>query len=234
MARILYTNGCSWAVGAGINKDPGMLAPIKYAWPQLLSDRLGCKVINDAMGGGSNARILRTTCDFILNYPPSDYKNLTVIIGWTTCERDEIFIQHGGTRAWYMFNAMQPFTQCHLGEIDIDIRNDIAYYQRIYIMNMYNHQVNLAKYIQQKLLLSNLLENLGIEYIFFNSIPPSFDPVDMDEYTTKLDKIKNNKFIEFTFNEYLYNKNIKLSSCSHPPKEGHIVWADYLYDKLHT
>ena len=75
---ILYANGDSHSFGLGIKKDQTFCA--------LTATRLGYQLINAAKSGASNARILRTTREYLANSIP-DF----VLIGWTTWEREEWF-----------------------------------------------------------------------------------------------------------------------------------------------
>lgn len=59
--------------------------PSKFAWPQVLGDKLNLEVINKSICGSSNIKILKEI--LIFNFLPTDL----VIIGWTFILRDHIF-----------------------------------------------------------------------------------------------------------------------------------------------
>lgn len=109
---ILYANGCSHTAAAeavvadcfaqddgghGIDRRPH---PINLAasWCSHVAKSLDYKLICEAESGGSNARILRTTRQWIQN---SAAKDALLIIQWTTWEREEWL--HRGV--WYQVNA---------------------------------------------------------------------------------------------------------------------------------
>lgn len=244
--KMLYANGCSWTYGDGISEHPGFprthnagidyQSMKNYAWPAVLSNRLGCDVLNEGLAGGSNARILRTTCDFILDYPAADYKDLTVVIGWTTPDRSEVYMSHDVHPGWIRFNSAEQIIQLNNEKFNKSEIDDLIEYKRIYVSHMYHHDINLSRCIHEKFMLSNLLENLGIKYIFFDSLPVDWDlgDIPLSEYDTAINKIKNNNFIDITFHQFCMDNNIKLSSCEHPMIDGHILWADLLYKQLRT
>ena len=81
---ILLTNGCSFTQGIYDNFE-------EYdAWPYQLGKLLGCDVVNLAKGGGSNARIFRTTIEYLLENQPN-----YVAIAWTQTDRHELPYRDG-------------------------------------------------------------------------------------------------------------------------------------------
>lgn len=78
---ILYVNGDSNSTGITGGH-----------WVEKLQQHYQCQVINHSLAGGSNPRILRTTRDFFEN-SSYDKKDLFVIIGWTSWEREEWLFQ---------------------------------------------------------------------------------------------------------------------------------------------
>lgn len=105
---ILYVNGDSHTAAAeAVNphafaEDDGRLfylgrAPhpenLAVSWGKLLSLALNCGLKCDAESASSNARILRTTREYIAN--STLYQDLLVVIQWSTWEREEWL--HNGT-----------------------------------------------------------------------------------------------------------------------------------------
>ena len=76
---LLYTIGDSFTYGAELDE------PKKQAWPRLVADRLGYKLVNLAKPGASNDYIIRTTVEFLETRTPD-----IAIIAWTTPDRLEI------------------------------------------------------------------------------------------------------------------------------------------------
>ena len=111
---ILYVNGDSHTAAAeAVNPhawamDDGELfhmgraphpANLAVSWGQLLATTLKASFHCGAEAGGSNARILRTTRDWLANTPRN--QDLLVIIQWSTWEREEWFIDND----YYQVNA---------------------------------------------------------------------------------------------------------------------------------
>src|SRR5690348_4076041 len=112
MIRTLYANGCSFTAGAELeHEDPKLLESMipadrfnpnsavrKYrramSWPSRLGSLIGTeKAINEARSGGSNARTVRLTTNFVGQYladggQPDD---LMVCVGFTALSRHERF-----------------------------------------------------------------------------------------------------------------------------------------------
>ena len=62
---LLYTIGDSFTYGVELDK------PEKQAWPRLVADRLGYKLVNLAKPGASNDYIIRTTVEFLETRTPT-------------------------------------------------------------------------------------------------------------------------------------------------------------------
>ena len=111
---ILYVNGDSHTAGAeAVNShswamdDPDLFhlgrSPhpdnLAVSWGKVLSQPLRASFYCDAQAGGSNARILRTTRDWLHNTPVN--QDLLIIIQWSTWEREEWLING----EYYQVNA---------------------------------------------------------------------------------------------------------------------------------
>lgn len=111
---ILYVNGCSHTAAAeavvpaafavddgrnGIDRRPHP-ANLAASWCTWVARSLNRNLICQAESGGSNARILRTTREWIANNPII-CKDTLFVIQWTTWEREEWF--HRGV--YYQVNA---------------------------------------------------------------------------------------------------------------------------------
>jgi len=112
---ILYVNGDSHTAAAeAVNAhafaedDPflnylGRLphpANLAVSWGNRLSNNLRAGFHCDAESAASNARIIRTTQDWIRDYPATIHEIL-IIIQWSTWERTEWLINN----KWYQINA---------------------------------------------------------------------------------------------------------------------------------
>lgn len=105
----LYANGCSFTWGGELfknthdeynnildenNPTEANQRRLNITWPKHLSDLLGCTEFhNQAMGCGSNARIVRKTLDFFTHkiIAGEDLSDWVVAIQWTEPSRFEVF-----------------------------------------------------------------------------------------------------------------------------------------------
>jgi hypothetical protein len=112
---ILYINGDSHAAGAEAMLPHGWAEDDGQFWGQgrhphpdneavsfgaELAQLLGCERINQSQSGGSNARIIRTTTQWI-EQNPTQLADTFMLIQWSTWEREEWL--HNGV--WHQVNA---------------------------------------------------------------------------------------------------------------------------------
>ena len=97
---ILFTNGCSWTWGGGLNVPGDNFGDNLYAgverqkllWPYHLGLKLNAeKTVNLSMGCGSNERIARTTFDWLQQQTLEDIKKTVAVIQITKVNRYEYY-----------------------------------------------------------------------------------------------------------------------------------------------
>jgi len=86
MIEKIYINGCSWSAGHDLDDMEN------DSWPGQLAELTGLEVINEAMCGGSNHRILRKTMKF-LSENKSDWDKILVIPAWSCPSRTEFYFE---------------------------------------------------------------------------------------------------------------------------------------------
>jgi hypothetical protein len=259
MIDFLYANGCSWTAGNGIQDDPSLsdLEPVERwshlvpnAWPSVVAEKLGVEHINEAQGAGSNARMVRTTCDFLRNYPKEKYSSLVVMLGWTTVDRNEVYLREDEKEGWCMFNATQPVSS-HGVPFRPDFSKDylriIDEWQKDYILNVYSNHNNYVKFLQEMYLMSNLLENLGIRYLFFSSLPwrtawmPNHDSFDISErFAQEIAAVQKPCILNTRDSDESLNvmsifcniNQIPMATDCHTMIEGHRRWGEHLYQEF--
>lgn len=91
---ILFTNGCSWTWGSGLelwtagNHD----RRLQLVWPYHLGKLLSAEqVVNLAEGCGSNQRVLRTTYDWLISQSKEVLRETTAVIQLTQLSRFEFY-----------------------------------------------------------------------------------------------------------------------------------------------
>lgn len=96
---ILFTNGCSWTWGGGLepffmgsNNLPDHDRRLKLLWPEHLGKLLNAdKTVNLSDGCGSNQRIMRTTYRWLLEQSEEDLKQTIPVLQFTEWSRLEIY-----------------------------------------------------------------------------------------------------------------------------------------------
>lgn len=246
---VLYANGCSWTAGNGIEHDPlFQKVPVdnlsrawtQLSWPAHLSSLIGADTyINDAMGGGSNQRIVRTTCDFIRTWARTKDSNLVVVIGWTSCERREIYAKYHDCAGYISLNPWQKFSD--------QIKNsaktwskylikELTHYHWLHSRYLMDPQDSTGQFLREVWLLSNMLDNLGIKYLFFSSISgfgfPGTGIIMDDAMAATVDHMSHPRFMgmdkDYTMSRFCYDQGHALSPCHHPMISAHKAWAEHL------
>lgn len=268
MIETLYVNGCSWTMGAEIEKYPEFDAflssiGLKYKepfdpvhlglvdangeikstafdyydhfnWPGELKRLLDIpNVINDATGGASNARILRTTVNRVLSMSQHERDTTFIVIGWTIADRDEICID----KNWHRFNPAYKFSSTVERNLldDEDLISKVDNFQDEYISTIFNDYHRIHSYFQNVYLLSNLLENLKIKYYFFNALPTWWgdgpDKVDCNVSIEFPEQIKwHNRHpkihpIDQTMFQFINQHGLWPVHIGHPGPIAHSAWA---------
>lgn len=261
MINLLYTNGCSWTAGNGIEQDPSLAhLPIEerwkkfstLSWPNLVADKLNVDVINESLGATSNKRMVRTTVNFLKNYK-GDYSKLLVILGWTSVDRSEIYVEEDNQRkGWIMFNCSQPASshgKFWLHDLSDNYVKKIDKWQKDYIIDIYSSYERFHQYFLEMFLMKHCLENYGIKYIFFNSLTwknydfswsrtPNFNPVidfANDIKNLQCANLLNLRDCDESLNvmhKFCTKNNLPMAPDGHTMIEGHARWADHLYQEI--
>lgn len=229
-----------------VDKDGNIVSRLDYHydnfnWPGQLKKKLGAKtLINHALGGGSNSRILRTTLEYVMSLPPEERGTTLIVIGWTVSERDEIYVK----KSWERWNLAQKFsaTVDRLKISDQDFIDSVDKFQDGYMGLVYDDYANLLKYFNDTYLLSNTLKNLGIKHLFFNALPAWWEA---GELKTDCDPIielpvqlnlheTNNNILSFRDNMmgFVTRENYAVGKYLHPLVNAHQLWGTHLLQQL--
>jgi len=195
--------------------------------------------INESVGGGSNERIVRKTTKFLFNYPKENLKNLFVIIGWTSFDRNEIFLKKH--KRWERFNPNHEFINTlefprDYTDFEIKFLNK---YHEDYVLKIHSEYERILSLYQQKYLLSNLLDNLGVKYLFFDvfAFERGFlgnNPINEINYDDVFFWNDNHKNIISDINMDSFMKKYKfpIAPHLHPMIEGHKNWGEKICNEL--
>jgi hypothetical protein len=272
MIKTLYVNGCSWTEGYLLEEEPHVLSfansigyeitqlrnakkngqPVPFPpfevynnfnWAGHIAKNLGIdNIINRAEGGGSNARILRTTVDYVRGLSQQEKQETLVVIGWTLSDRSELYLDdRQGSAHWMLFNGAQSFRSL----IPRGIYED-SFFDRIsdfwdnYVLDVHSTYACMYNFFQQSELLANFLENQGIKYYFFNSFPIFWGIHDVDlskhqELRILSENYNNNYSVlptSITFAEFVgEDKSLQLSD-GHPNSLAYRLWAYYITEHI--
>ena len=237
---IVYVNGDSHGVGAELvtqtrngivlefNDDTKNYQPaccdtnnidlecIKRSYSQLLADRLNAKLVCEAESGGSNARILRVTRNYLKNNCPN-----LVVIGWSPFEREEW--QHNG--------IYYQITGGGVSSVPAELANK---YKQWVIDNSDPVAIN-SKTISMHREIFNLhqeLLELNIPHIFFNTFNSFQFIPDMGGTPVEWDNYYIEPYLEsHTYCMWLKNQNYQTVSPTsmHFGPKGHQAWANLLF-----
>lgn len=212
----------------------------EFTWGKNVADKLNLTLVNDSTGGGSNARIVRTTMDFVRTLSPEQRKQTLVIIGWSVPDRNEICINDtSDIPTWFRFNSTQKFSKSltlnhTLSQSQVKLIDEV---HSLWITDVLNIYERIHCYFQGVYLLSNLLENLGIRYYFFNALPccNEHDITVQNNFGSWLDWHNNHNNIRrmnSTMYRFVDKNKYKIAPAGHPLVEAHAAWAEELLHDL--
>jgi len=184
---------------------------LAVSWGKKLSTLLKMAFYCDAESAASNARIIRTTKEWINNHT-QNYSDLFVVIGWSTWEREEWLIDD----VYYQINASGT---------DIVPDGYIEKYKEYITGINWRHKTKQAHNDITEL--HKWLEDRNIKHVFFNGNNT------FSQIQTKFDF--GSTYIEpynkkFSYSDYIQSQDIHTVSSQsyHFGVNGHTSWAKYL------
>jgi hypothetical protein len=221
---ILYVNGDSHSAAAEaavpycFAQDDSLYHALGRI-PHPANERVsyGCNIANrlfaiyhtDAESASSNARIIRTTKQYIQNEGQPD----AIIIGWSTWEREE----------WLHDNV---YWQVNAGGVGDDWPEEIKERYKDYILTLdwAKAEAQAHRAIHQ---LHTELMDLRIPHLFFNTFNHfNLDPADW--HNSYLDPYDPKK----TYWQWLTDAGFKSNQSYHFGVSAHEKWAEYLLPHL--
>lgn len=201
---MIYANGDSHTAGIGV--------PVKLTFSQIVADHLQCKLVNDAVVGSSNARILRTTKEFLSNHTPK-----LIVIGWSTWEREE----------WFYNGQYYDVNSSGHSNLPTELVNKYKKWVVDQTPNVVDQKSSqLHKEIYE---LHCLLKDKNIPHVFFNCMYNFFSVEDKKDWKyCYIDPYKNDS----SYYWYLKNKGFTTDDWYHYKQDGHRAWANFLIDHI--
>lgn len=192
--KVLVADGDSWTAGDIV--DPNLFAEepwhvnhpdnrpyrLPKVWPHKLASKLNLECENISIAGSSNDGIIRrtvNTIDSILQkYKPEE---ILYIVGWSSPERKDFFYGDGAHRHW---ETMYP------GEIESyqGYTDELHKFYRQYVLNFWNPEEFITRYIQQVIFLDLLFKSKNIQYLFFDAFYESKESVFSKDHSLKSSK----------------------------------------------
>lgn len=235
---ILYTNGCSWTWGGGLdnhfitNNILDQEKRLSTVWPHHLGKLLGAdKVVNLSSGCGSNSRMIRTTLDWIKTLSRTECENTIAVLQFTEWSRFELYSQIDNNNEYE--NIQDRWLKCKvdtaiLTGAGVDPPDDVDN-----IIDFVNRKVTYETsivWVYQTLswlyALKGIFDNYGIKKYYFWHMGQSwkFWP---KEYK---DEVCNNFNILDKDEDWIYDRVNTIDT--HPNINGHKQIAHIIYNKI--
>ena len=220
---ILYVNGDSHSAGAEAvnsycfaNDDPFYYALGRIPHPDNERVSYGCNIANelfavlhcDAESASSNARIIRTTREYLEITKPD-----AIIIGWATWEREE-----------WLYNDI--YWQVNAGGVGHDWPDSIRERYINYIANLDPGEAENQAHADIHQFHSELAD-LKIPHLFFNTYN-HFVQTHKNWHDSYIDPYN----YDMTYYKWLMNNGCQPRRGYHFGADAHRKWADFLLPRL--
>lgn len=224
---ILFTNGCSWTWGGGLEpyhenddaKRTGLL------WPAHLGNKLGAReVVNLSWGCSSNQRIVRTTYDWFLKKYQGE--EIIAVIQWTEPSRYEYYVTEdplndfsNTATSWALIKSDLLLIPDH--NLSNKLKDDR--------LHTYTDIEGMYRSITHYAALDNLFKTFNVKYYywFFKLLLPYGSPEVYIDFVRK----NYNFLIKDQLGCYWEYDRVSPTD-NHPSIEGHRELADIIYKAM--
>lgn len=233
MIKFLYTNGDSFAFGQELD-GPRTSERFyefseyqrRHCYSGIIADRLNLEYMNEALPGGSNQRIYRTTLSTISQlletYKPNE---LFVLLSMT----------HANRREFYVTNRNNYYPHMSTSEPK-DINGPTHNLWKL-LTKEFEHEKSYYEFDQQNILgIQNFLRVNKIPYLMTWSMHHGLTYE--DEKRLILESVLKQRYAQRfyqypSFQEYVFT-TLKLTKApgGHPLADGHAAWANHLFDYI--
>ena len=178
----------------------------------IVADAIGYDVLNVAQGGASNARIMRTTREYLDNNRPD-----LILIGWTTWEREEWFHQD------QYYNVNSPGHD----PLPTDLQQ---LYKHWVIEQNENTLYAKSQYWHNEIFkLHSELVQKNIRHVFFNCMYDFFQTDNQQDWTGNfIGPYDNNS----SYYWWLTQQGFEADAWYHFGADGHRAWSTRLLDYI--
>ena len=246
--KTLFTNGCSWTFGGGLDQ-PDTREHITHlhdniVWPAHVQRLLNFdKQVNLAAGCGSNQRICRTTFDWLSKQTPETLKNTTAIIQWTCVDRYEYYVPKATEQYRILPGEPKPYLfQIPSRWAKVNPHGLVSHYEDTTDTNVlqdainryrtYTEQEGIMTWLTQLGFLHDLLNHYEVEHYFwqFSSVIKGYDKHIQDymyERFPFLEEARHHMWVYERIND------IKPETHDpHPSELGHKQLAKYIVEAI--
>ncbi len=232
MNKTLLTNGCSFTWGGGLTYHNSN-ERWSNIWPGILSEKIGYNDVNLSAGCGSNARIFRTTHDWITSQDSDTLSNTFAIIQFTEPSRYEFYQPewHKWTKIKIDVSQVRAISndeQDHLEELS----------QKRF--ETYTPEEGKYSFLSYLCATKSLLDSHNIPHAFF-----TYGHIEIGDYTfvdQNFNWVNNTMEQSDFYNMSCDNWGIKFKNArrqwdripndGHLSHDGHKEFAEYLVRKL--
>ena len=214
----LYTVGDSFTYGEELEDR-------NSAWPHVLGNLLGYNVVNEGKRGTGNHWCVKRTINAVTQHTPD-----LVVVGWTSCGRQEFNDEHGAFTIW-------PGCTEHAYWLNPD---QAAFADRGTLsrwLTQYSEPVyEFRNWIRQVILLQSFLKQCNIQYRFVNT----FDNLDLMQTLNHQAHDLINMIDTANFVGWPNQQMVEIMGDTpkgpggHPLELGHQLIAEAIYETLHT
>jgi hypothetical protein len=209
---ILYVNGDSHSYG----HDAG--GP-EFCYGKILADRLGAVLRLDATPAASNAKIIRTTRDYLKTNRPN-----AIIIGWSTWERTEWLYGN----EYYQFSAGNGLWANWPNEVKEQYKKFVIDRSTNFLNNAFQAHEELWNFY-------NEIKSYDIPFVFFNCYSNFKHIIAYGKPQYEWGGKYINPYDEnFTYYFWLKNQGYQPSNPEfyHYGADGQAAWAEFLLPHL--
>jgi len=224
---ILYVNGDSHSVGHGIHHENGMMfedaslkdsseaphpANFPYSYSAVLANKLGVDLVCQARSGGSIARSIRTTKQFV----NQTQGNVFVLIGLPSIEREE----------WYYEGVYYQINSGGHENLPDGLQRRYKEWVAAWADGGYDYYRRQQWIYQDVVELHQWLNKRDVKHLFFHTAQV-FNDQGMD-FGVNFVEPYGDPDSDFQFCRWLLNRNYSADSWGHFGADGHQAWAEFL------
>ena len=221
----ILINGCSYSAPAA-----------HRVYGDFLAEHFGAPLVNLALDGSSNQRLLRTSIEELTRLK-KEYQNPLVVVGWTFIRRLEVWYQ--GTHQ-KLISQIPDHTDSRFVTLDWIIGyNEATVEQKAMFGSEASIHKLLMDFYTNLYMFAHTLESQNVDYCFFSGPNNSVYPVHSFPYINSMEQVQwivNNPQIfnldNFCISNWAKENDPECNQTGHLSENGHKKFAGLILDKL--